>query len=312
MNISKNNLNNIILTLIVLLFIITIINKINIYMGKPLEVNTYKEGFTNRNNVREVITQIYDNFYSKIYNKLFYSDFRVGFEVKMIHDMFLTKYKEEIKILDLGCGTGSHIEGLRKLKYTVDGMEISENMRTISRNLNIGSVIKLGNFEERKNFKLREYSHVTAFFFTIYYARNIDNVFKNVNYTLKSGGMFFVHLINKKKFDPILEKATNLVPLYDPQKYTKERKTHTKLNFSGLVYESDWDFKNGIDVKFKEVFKFDSGDIKQNIHNLNMVSLKKIVKISNNNGFKLIKIIDLFPANHPNNYIYCFKKIYGS
>ena len=35
-------------------------------------------------------------------------------------------------------------------------------------------------------------------FFTIYYARNLDILFRNVNYTLKPNGLFFAHVINKK------------------------------------------------------------------------------------------------------------------
>ena len=79
-----------------------------------------------------------------------------------------------------------------------------------------------------------------------------------------------------------------------------------------MVYKSDWDFKDDIHVKFKEIFEFDSGNIKQNIHHLTMLPLKKIVKMANNNGFKLIKIIDLFPVNlDPITYT-VLKKIYGS
>ena len=81
--------------------------------------------------------------------------------------MFLKKYKDDIKILDLGCGTGTHIENLRKLKYNVDGMDISQEMRNLSKKLNPGCNIRVGNFEDKQNFKLREYSHVTAFFYNL-------------------------------------------------------------------------------------------------------------------------------------------------
>lgn len=305
MIVTKYSINAVIVTVISLSVIFTLYN--NFFSKKEL----IKENFEEKGVVKEIVEQIYDQFYSRIYDKIFHSDFRVQYEINSIHEMFLKKWKGNLKILDLGCGTGTHIESLRKLKYNVDGIDISEDMQKVSKKLNPSCVIKLGNFEDKKNFKLREYSHITSFFYTIYYSRSFDNVFRNVNYSLVPNGIFFVHVINKQKFDPVLEKATNLVPLYDPQKYNKERKSNTILNFNNMVYKSDWDFSHKTNVKFKEVFEFDDGNIKQNIHHLTIPSLKKIVKSANNNGFKLIKIIDLYPANHPNNYIYCFKKIYG-
>ena len=42
-----------------------------------------------------------------------------------------------------------------------------------------------------------------------------------------------------------------------------------------------------------------------------MLPSKKYIKIGKKCGFKLIKRIDLTPANHEYNSIYVFQKIYG-
>jgi len=42
-----------------------------------------------------------------------------------------------------------------------------------------------------------------------------------------------------------------------------------------------------------------------------MYSIKYYVKLAEKNGFKLIRVVDLFPANHDNNYLYIFQKKYG-
>lgn len=55
-------------------------------------------------------------------------------EAKQI-DSFIKKYgkaKENINILDLGCGTGRHDFELCKLGYKLTGIDISENMINIA------------------------------------------------------------------------------------------------------------------------------------------------------------------------------------
>ena len=42
-----------------------------------------------------------------------------------------------------------------------------------------------------------------------------------------------------------------------------------------------------------------------------MYPSKKYIKIAKKNGFKLVKRVDLTPANHEFNSIYIFQKIYG-
>ena len=51
---------------------------------------------------------------------------------------------------------------------------------------------------------------------------------------------------------------------------------------------------------------------RQHIHKFYIRDISYYVKLAKKNGFTLIKIIDLLPANHEYNYIYIFKKKYGT
>ena len=84
----------------------------------------------------------------------------------------------------------------------------------------------------------------------------------------------------------------------------------TGLKFNKFNYISDWVFGNN-KVEFIENFMFDDESKHiQNKHIMYMKGIKYYKKLAIDNGFELIKIIDLLPVNHDDNYIYIFKKIW--
>ena len=272
------------------------------------------ENFTNYT-LKDSLISIYDNFYSQLYNKLFNSDIKNEFEIYNIVNYTIkenkTFDKHDVNILDIGCGTGNHLKILSRHKYNCVGIDKSIKKLKIARNVNPEVPLIKGDYHNKSSFKKNEFTHVFCFFFTLYYSQYPDRVFNNVNYWLKPGGFFCVHLVNKKKFDPVLEKASRLIPLFNPQKHTHERVTKTKLKFNKFNYISDWVFGNN-KVEFIENFMFDDESKHiQNKHIMYMKGIKYYKKLAIDNGFELIKIIDLLPVNHDDNYIYIFKKKYG-
>jgi ubiquinone/menaquinone biosynthesis C-methylase UbiE len=291
------------LLLIIVFFISYYYNKAKIigehFIDKP------KTNFKDCSN----LLQIYDRFYAEIYDQLFYSQLKNQFEILQIKNNILNKYTGDINILDLGCGTGHHVDLFSKNKYNCLGIDNSQFMINMCKtNYPTNEYIK-GNFLKLNSFQPAVFSHITCFFYTIYYIEDIDLLFKNINKWLKTGGHFIVHLVNKDKFDPVLEKSSSLIPLYNPQKYTK--KTTTNLSFNNFNYTSDWVF-NTMPVKFVEKFSFKNNLTRRNYHQLYMFPIKKYIKCANKNGFKLTHTLDLAIANHPHNYLFCFKKKYGN
>jgi len=259
----------------------------------------------------DTIKTIYDRFYTDIYDDLFLSTYKNQYEILQLRESVFNKWNDsnnKIKVLDLGCGKGHHVELLNQYKYETVGIDISKHMiNSAKKKYPLHKFIN-GNFMDRTQFEPLSFTHITCFFYTIYYVEDIEALFQTVNTLLKADGVFCVHIVDKTKFDPVLEKASSLIPLYNPQKH--EKKTHTSLIFNNFKYESDWKLEKH-PATFVEVFNFKNSSSRRNFHHLYMYPMKKYVKVANNMGFKLIQTIDLANANHQHNYIFCFKKKYG-
>lgn len=289
------------------------------YITKAHDNSQIIENFDNYSNhiVLDNHNDIYDDkFYSNIYDTIFLSSTKNHFEIYNIKIYTIdnnTNFKNtDINFLDLGCGTGEHLKILKNYKINFTGVDKSMKMLEKARTKLPESILVKGDFHIKKNFKNREFTHITCLFFTIYYSDNPDKIFKNVNFWLKPKGYFCIHLVEPEKFDPVLEKSSSLIPLYNPQKHSDKRLTKTKLKFNKFNYIADWDFRDDNKAIFEENFLFhDNSTHTRNIHKLYINSIKFYKKLAEKNGFILVKIIDLLPVNHDNNYIYIFQKKFG-
>ena len=287
------------------------------YYYKSRDDFDFVENFDNFSNyvLKESPEKIYNNFYSNIYDSLFQSETKNQFEIYNVNNYTISSNcpfkKDEIKFLDLGCGTGGHLNVMDKYKFEHIGVDKSMKMLEKARTNCPSSPLVKGDFHNKSIFKNREFTHISCFFFTLYYSNQPDKVFKNVNYWLKPKGFFCVHLVDKNKFDPVLERASKLIPMFNPQKHSEERVTKTKLKFNKFNYLADWEFHEDKAI-FEENFLFsDNSKHIKHKHVLYIEHIKYYKKLAKQNGFKLVKIIDLLPVNHDNNYVYIFQKKYG-
>jgi SAM-dependent methyltransferase len=304
-------------TFMLQLILFIVVTSILGYYYKSKEDDFTVENFGNYDNyqLKETFTSIYDNFYSKVYDKLFVSDIKNEFELFNVNNYTVKEDRhfdnKSIKFLDLGCGTGKHLTILKRTGHNCVGIDKSMKMLEVARKNEPTIPLVKGDFHNKSTFKNREFSHITCFFYTIYYSEYPDKIFKNVNYWLKPKGYFCIHLVDRDKFDPVLERASKLIPLFNPQKHSHTRVTQTKLKFDKFKYVADWKFKKD-NVQFEENFMFNNNSQhRQNRHNFYMKNIDYYKKLAKKNGFKLIRIIDLLPANHDDNYVYIFQKVYG-
>ena len=256
--------------------------------------------------------EIYDDFYAEIYDQLFQSDLKNEYECVQLQKLFLKDWKgPKIKILDAGCGTGHHLRILQRYGHHVEGLDLSKQMLKKAKRQCPQAILRKGNFDDPKIYESRRFTHILCLFFTIYYSKNLTKLFENFNRWLQPQGMLFIHVVVRDKFDPVLERASSLIPLFDPQRHNKERNTITQLEFKEFAYESDWDLKKP-KSKFQEIIRFKNEPYdRQHIHNFHLVNPKSIIMRANRNGFELVKAIDLFLAGHNHNYLMAFRKKYG-
>lgn len=271
--------------------------------------------------------EIYDKFYASAYDQLFRSELREEYEIYHINQYTIkapthkipTHLKiapDQIRFLDIGCGTGRHVALIQRNGYTADGADSSlEMLNRAKRNVPQmkGKWIQADVTDDSDAvalFAASRYSHITCFFYTIYYIQDVSTLFDHVLRALRPGGYFCVHLVHKQKFDPVLEKSSKLIPLYNPQKHTKDRVTKTKLKFKEFDYIADWTIPaNSIHVKFREKFLFRTQRrVRVNEHALYMRNIAYYTQMAKNKGFETVKVIELLPANHAANYIYIFQK----
>merc|ERR1711998_336620 len=164
-------MNNTNLNLLIILIIITALLG---YYFKLKDDSDFTEDFSNFSNylLKKDIPKIFDGFYTNIYDQLFHSTTKNQFEIYNINNYTVSDNKDfkktDIKFLDLGCGTGNHLDILTKYKFDVVGIDKSLNMLDKARIIRpLAGLIK-GNFQIKKNFKNREFTHITCFFFLQY------------------------------------------------------------------------------------------------------------------------------------------------
>jgi SAM-dependent methyltransferase len=283
-----------------MLFILVIV----IFKG----INKKKEGFEQSEQfLFKENYDIYDDFYADIYDYLVYNDIKNQYEVGEIVNK--TSPSSESIILDIGCGTGHHVDQLSSQNLQVVGIDISPSMISKAKENYPQYDFKLGDVLVNDTFQPSSFTHILCLYFTIYYMKDKQKFFNNCYDWLMSGGYLIVHLVNRDQFDPILPPG-NPLALVSPQKYAKNRITTTKIKFTDFSYGSDFQLdKNKNEAKFIEKFKNDkSGKTRKNEHTLYMESQKDILQMAQESGFILEGQIDLVKAQYEYQYLYVLIK----
>ena len=131
----------------------------------------------------------------------------------------------------------------------------------------------------------------------------------NVYDWLMPGGYFVLHLVNRDKFDPILNTADPL-HIVSAQKYAKKRITNSLVKFKDFQYKANFelDKKNNL-AEFKEDMTDDkTKNVRQNVHKLHMIPQKEIISLAKQAGFILQGKIDMVQAQYGYQYLYLMYK----
>ena len=264
----------------------------------------FRETFTN-NDDKFIYknNDLYDDFYSNIYDDLVYNQRKNDFEGGEI-----MKFVKEGKALDIGSGSGHHVNQLSKEGLDCVGLDSSKSMIKKAKIKFPKEEFIYGNALKPMNFQPNSFNLITCLYFTIYYIKDKEQLFKNVSLWLKPGGYFVLHLVDKHNFNPMVP-AGDPFMIISPQNYTDERIKDTTVHFDNFKYKSNFALPEKNKAIFKEYFKFkDSNRVRQNDHVFYMENQKTIVQLAKNVGLKLQDVIDMSPCAYDHQYLYIFQK----
>lgn len=282
----------------IILVILMIVNKSAVY----------KEGFVQREKyILKRGAEIYDDFYSSIYDELVYDNVKNDFEVGEITR--LVKPTQRSRVLDIGSGNGHHVKLLEKSGYKVEGVDKSYAMVKSAKNKYPNCKFKQGDVLESMLYPKNNFTTITCLYFTIYYINDKQLFLQNCYNWLMPGGYLVLHLVNRDKFDPILNAADPL-HLVSAQKYAKKRITNSLVKFKDFQYKANFELDKSKNLaEFDETFKDDTtGHVRQNKHKLHMETQKHILGIAKNIGFVLQGKVDMVTTQYQYQYLYLLYK----
>ena len=280
------------------------------------------EGFTDSDNSRTSWyenDELYDDFYASVYDNLTQLAGRYPQEIALImHQWKKEAAPDTMDVLDCACGTGiASIYFAKQGVNSVVGLDKSEAMLRRARNVTLvagiptlkdQSTVKFlqGDMQQQVTFKAGQFSHAVLLFFTIYYSNDMVGLFNNLFFWIRPGGYIAVEVVNKYKFDPLLESATPFVGL-SLQRYSKTRVTKSKVVFDKFTYEAEFDLQDP-QAEFRETFRFKDKSTRRQRHTMTMRDIKDIVELAQTAGWNYTGNIDLVSAGFEYAYVLLFSK----
>ena len=291
----------------VLLFVALLLILVVFFNSPEFNSRSIKEGYEQNDTfLFKKGPEIYDGFYATIYDQLVFNNLKDDYEITQIVNR--TTPTSASVILDVGSGTGHHVAKMSEKGLNAMGIDNSQAMIQQAKQNYPQYDFQLGSALDINQYQNNSFTHILCLYFTIYYFENKETFFNNCMEWLMPGGYLVLHLVDREKFDPILPPGN---PLYivSPQKYAKERITHTKITFNNFVYTSNFNLEPDNDVAtFEEKFKFNDGKVRKQEHLLYMEDAQDILTKAADAGFIVQGKIDLVRCAYPNQYLYILVK----
>jgi ubiquinone/menaquinone biosynthesis C-methylase UbiE len=212
-------------------------------------------------------------------------------------------------VLDAGCGTGVASAAFAKMNVksvlALDKSEAMLDKAKFGNQKNPTVTYRLADLNNPSALSGGEVSHAACLYFTIYYLPDKEAFFRNMFLWVKPGGQLVVEVVNKYKFDPMLESASPLVG-FSLQKYSKKRLTESNVVFDKFTYTGHFDLVDP-QAEFIETFRFKDGTIRRQKHKMTMPTMEEIVKMGQAAGWVYQKYVDLVVVGFEYSYLLFFR-----
>jgi ubiquinone/menaquinone biosynthesis C-methylase UbiE len=211
-------------------------------------------------------SDLYDKEYAEMYDTVTYDYYRRQKEL----DTVLATTSSDSIVLDLGSGTGHLVHELNKKGIQAVGIDNSYDMIRYSKKYPHRYLEK--DMLETESFHGNSFTHVTCFYYSLYYIKHKDQVFYNVYKWLTPGGLFIVQLSKCN---------------YGKSKIKHADYTYTRSIKNNKVYETITRGKQ----------------IRHNEHHFYIETIPEIVSIAQQSGFIVVS-----SEQYKDNTFYIFKK----
>jgi len=315
--------------LMIILFLIGVQYLMVLTLDRLTTVNygSISEGFVTSKETESALSKyewlsnddLFDDFYASVFTKLTQNENLIQAETAICLEEFArTTPKEQLTILDAGCGIGIATCALAKQGTGhVVGIDKSQAMIRYAKGATLESTTLTET--QRQNVEFRtfdlmgpgaaaaaEFTNACILYFTIYYFKDLDTIFRNLALWVKPGGSLAIEVVNKYKFDPVLDSSNPWVGI-SPQNYVKERLKKSKVVFDKFDYEATFELEDP-DAEFRETFRFKDGSTRRQKHTLTMPSMSDIIKKAQRNGWTYTKYVDLMPLSFQYGYLLFFSR----
>lgn len=263
---------------------------------------------------------IYDDFYAGVYDQLSHQAERTAAKTQLVLSIW---GKDDPKkdgwiVMDAGCGTGHATAVLAKagcgrvvaLDYAPAMIDQAQKVVIPAAKLTSEQANRItwrkDSLINPSAFAAGEISHAICMYFTFYYLQDQEQFFRHMNFWIKTGGKLCVEVVNKHKFDPILESASPFVG-FSLQKYSKDRIRKSKVTFDKFDYEAEFILTDP-KAEFYETFRFKNNHIRRQKHVLYMPAMEQVVAMAKRAGWKYVGYQDLNPLGFEYAYLLMFEK----
>lgn len=311
---NVNNIQKIFIFFLILVFCFVI-------LGNNKNTKNNLENFDNNNilfktNYFEIKKNddIYDEFYSSYYDQITNNDDRSNFEIGLIKEI---KNSNNINtnILDVGCGTGNHVNKLYNKDYSIIGLDKSPSMISKAKDKYPECDFKVGDILKNNIFEYNSFSHILCLGRTIYLLKDKDTFFENCYSLLEDNGYLIINLTKRDDYTIFITNNKNKT-LYNSEKFGKRNTEHIIKFNKDIEYKCNYnnndDLNNDIEepyYKIVEKFKnFETHSIRKNICELYMPKISTIVNMASSKGLKLVDKKSYNDSGYRNEYLYIFQK----
>lgn len=187
---------------------------------------------------------------------------------------FSSTLTSQSNVLDVGSGTGHHVNALHQKGVNAIGLDLSSEMILRSKQT-YDHVYVHGDALNMSTFPGESFSHITCFYYTLYYLKHKKHFFQNVHHWLIPGGYLILHVSKKWAYGPTSRLSGSI-------QYTSH---HTNRVHRECIT------KNGISQCYE--------------HTIYMESEDRIVEMAKQAGFTVHSVYPyILPYRHQSVYVF--------